>query len=64
MDNSALKAKIIAAWAERYPDDQKPIETTEIVDKAFGGSLAAIKSKEKDGKIFYNTDEMGALLRA
>jgi hypothetical protein len=73
MDHSVLRGKIISAWAERYPDDQRPIEITEIVDKAFGGSLAAIRSKEKDGtpneemvyvysneevKIFYNTDEL------
>jgi hypothetical protein len=36
MDHSMLRDKIVSAWAERYPDDQKPIETTEIVDKAFG----------------------------
>ena len=71
-DHVLLKERVVSAWADRYPDDHKPIEITEIVDKAFGGSLVAIRSKEASGaqneemvyvddgevKIFYNTDEM------
>jgi hypothetical protein len=72
VDHALLKERVVSAWADRYPDDNKPIEVTEIVDKAFGGSLVAIRSKEASGaqneemvyvddgevKIFYNTDEM------
>jgi hypothetical protein len=72
VDHALLKDKVVLAWADRYPDDHKPIEVTEIVDKAFGGSLVAIRSKDANGaqneemvyvgeaeaKIFYNTDEM------
>jgi hypothetical protein len=73
VDHSTLREKVVSAWAERYPDDQRPIEITEIVDKAFGGSLAAIRSMDRDRtpneemvyiekegnvRIFFNTDEM------
>jgi len=78
VDRAELTKKINEAWVLKYPNDQKPIEVTEIVEKAFGGSLAAIRSKEADGtpneemiyvfqdgtvRIFNTTDEMVRFLQ-
>ena len=49
MDDAKIRAAVIAEWAKVYPEDQQPIVVTVVIDKAFGGALTAIRSKEADG---------------
>jgi hypothetical protein len=43
MDDAKIRVGVIAEWIKVYPDDQRPIDVTVVIDKAFGGALAAIK---------------------
>jgi hypothetical protein len=78
MDDAKIRAAVIAEWAKVYPEDQQPIVVTVVIDKAFGGALTAIRSKEADGtpneelvyvlpdynaKIFRTTEELAAFLQ-
>jgi hypothetical protein len=49
MDEAKIMTEAIAEWAKFYPDDQRPIDVTVVIDKSFGGALAAIRSKDAKG---------------
>ena len=47
MDRAEIQKLIETGWEQKYPGES--VQVTEVVPKAFGGTLTAIRSKDKNG---------------
>jgi hypothetical protein len=76
MDSSEIRQLAVKAFGEKYPEDTA-VTGTEVVPDAFGGTLAVVRSIEKNGnpneemvyvypdktvRIFNATEDMAAFL--
>jgi hypothetical protein len=76
MEKSEIRAIAVKAFCDKYPEDTD-VTSTDVVQEAFGGALAVVRSKEKNGnpneeivyvstdrkgKVFPTTEDMAAFL--
>jgi hypothetical protein len=76
MEKSEIRALATKAFSDKYPEDTE-VTSTDVVTEAFGGALAVVRSKEKNGnpneeivyvypdktvRVFGATEDMAAFL--